>query len=118
MGGERRAAWAAFAFSLLLLARAAPCGRGPERPVGEAPGRGAARLLWGRTLDLNHEDARALEALPGIGPGRARAIVSARPYCAVEDLDRVHGIGPATLRRLAGRVSVGPSPACASATGD
>jgi competence protein ComEA len=115
---ERRVAWAAFALAWLLLARALPMPVLGERPQARPPERGAARLLWGLPLDLNHEDARALEALPGIGPGRARALVSGRPYCTVEDLHRVSGIGPVTLGRLAGRVWVETSPLCNRAQGD
>ena len=111
-------AWAALAFSVLLLARAVPWSPPRERPVGTPPQHGAARLLWGLPLDLNHEDARALEALPGIGPGRARAIVTSRPFCAIAELDRVAGIGPVTLRRLAGRVRVEPASACLRRPGD
>ena len=113
MAESGRAAWVAWALALLLLIRAAPCAPpGDDRPVGAPPERGAARLLFGLALDPNHEQARALEALPGIGPARAEAIVAGRPYCGLEDLDRVPGIGPETLRRLAGRVRVAPSSAC------
>jgi hypothetical protein len=118
VGEERRAAWAVLALSLLLLARAVPWPGTPERPKAGPPGRGAARLLWGLPLDLNREEARAIEALPGIGPGRARAIVAKRPLCTLADLDRVSGIGPVTLRRLAGKVSVGGPPHCSSRKGD
>jgi competence protein ComEA len=71
-------------------------GRGP-------PVRGPARLLFGLRLDPNRADARALEALPGIGPARAAAIVAERertPFREVADLRRVPGIGPVTLRRI------------------
>ena len=86
MGRERRTAWAVLALSLLLLGRAIPWPGAAERPHGGPPGRGAARLLWGMPLDLNVEDERAIEALPGIGPGRARAIVAKRPLCTLADL--------------------------------
>ena len=96
------------AFGLLLLAL--PSVRSPARPPSApAPAHGAARLLWAAPLDLNREDAGAFEALAGIGPTRARAIAAGRPFCLVSDLDRVPGIGPATLRRLHGRVAV-PDP--------
>jgi len=45
-----------------------------------------------------------LEAVPGIGPARAAAIVAGRgegPYRELADLARVRGIGPVTLRRSA-----------------
>ena len=62
---------------------------------------------FGLPLDLNRADADALEALPGIGVGRAAAIVAARsaaPFCDVRELARVSGIGPTTVARLADRV--------------
>lgn len=65
-------------------------------------------LLCGRPVDLNRADPTILEQLPGIGPGRARAIAAARPFARVEDLGRVPGIGPRTLERLRGRVEVRP----------
>ncbi len=117
----------ALAALLLLLAlpaprsRVAPCpAPAVARPDGaslpelrcRAAGRadalaGAAPLLFGRPLDLNRAPPEALEALPGIGPVRARAIADARrerAFCAPGDLLRVRGIGARTLARLADRV--------------
>jgi competence protein ComEA len=74
----------------------------PDRP-GRAL-RGPARVLFGLGIDPNTADAAALEALPGVGPARAAAIVAARgdgPYRTLADLGRVRGIGPVTLRRAA-----------------
>lgn len=58
-------------------------------------------------VDLNRAPAATLETLPGIGPGTARAIIEARPFAAVEDLEKVKGIGPVTLEKLRPRVTVG-----------
>lgn len=62
-------------------------------------------------VDLNTADVTMLDALPGVGPGRARAIVGYReangPFHAVQELARVPGFGPAALARLQGRVRVG-----------
>ena len=56
-------------------------------------------------VDPQTASARALDALPGIGPSIARRIVEARARGAVferpEDLRRVRGIGPRTVARLA-----------------
>jgi len=71
--------------------------------------RGPARLLFGLALDANTADAAALESLPGIGPGRAGAIVAAReraPFRRLEDRLTVPGIGPRTLAGLAGHLEV------------
>jgi competence protein ComEA len=62
-------------------------------------------------LDVNAADAAALERLPGIGPALAARIVADReargPFRRVEDLDRVSGIGAATLARFADQVVAG-----------
>ncbi len=59
------------------------------------------RLL---AVDPNTVPGTVLEALPGIGPVRAAAIVSARevrPFRSLADLDkRVKGIGPVTAAAL------------------
>lgn len=76
---------------------AVACGAG-------APLRGPGRLLYGQRLDANRADSRSLEALPGIGPARAAALVAERargPFCGSADLERVRGIGPATAARIA-----------------
>jgi competence ComEA-like helix-hairpin-helix protein len=71
----------------------------PDEPASAGP------------LDLNVADVSSLDALPGVGPARARAIVEYRlangPFHAVQELSRVPGIGPAALARLQGRVRVG-----------
>lgn len=79
--------------------------------------RGPARLLFGLGIDPNHADPGTLEALPGIGPGRAAAIVAERrrrPFASLDDLRRVPGIGPVTLRRAAADLRLGGSERAAS----
>jgi competence protein ComEA len=60
-------------------------------------------------VDVNAATADELEALPGIGPSTATAIVTERerngPFLDVDDLDRVPGIGPAKLEALRGLVT-------------
>src|SRR5436309_3191853 len=55
-------------------------------------------------LDVNRASYVEWLQLPGIGPALADRIVSYRhlhgPFQAVEDLRKVPGIGPATLKRL------------------
>jgi competence protein ComEA len=111
---EPRAARAALAGALALWLAALPCaGPASRPPEARPPAHGAARLLWGLPLDLNREDERTLQVLPGIGPKRARAILEARPFCKEEELLRVPGIGRATFRRLAGRIAASaPNTGC------
>jgi len=55
-------------------------------------------------VNLNRAEAWLLDALPGIGPGRAQAIVDYRdkygPFRRIEDLFKIEGIGSSTLDRI------------------
>jgi competence protein ComEA len=61
-------------------------------------------------VDLNTATAEQLDALPGIGPATAAAIIADRgangPFRSVDDLGRVRGIGDAKLEQLRGLVRV------------
>jgi competence protein ComEA len=62
-------------------------------------------------LDLNQATELELEALPGVGPATAQAILNYRtehgPFAAVDDLLDVRGIGPAKLDAFRDLVRVG-----------
>ncbi len=75
------------------------------------------RLVFGLPIDVNTASALALQAIPGIGATLAANIVADREeqgaFSAVEDLDRVKGIGPATVEKLrpfvvAGSAAIAP----------
>lgn len=55
-------------------------------------------------VNVNTADVDQLDALPGVGPATATAIVADReangPFATVDDLSRVRGIGPAKLEQL------------------
>lgn len=59
-----------------------------------------------RTVDPNTASVASLRRLPGLGPAKARAIVSYRAahgpaaFGTPEDLKKVHGIGPGLLQRM------------------
>jgi competence protein ComEC len=65
-----------------------------ERPTARPPPPPA------KLVNLNTASAAELEALPAIGPALARRIIAGRPYRSVEDLERVRGIGPATMAKI------------------
>ena len=59
-------------------------------------------------IDVNRASVAELQALPGVGPGRAEAVVLERirggPFIGLEDLGRVQGFGAVTLGRLSAYV--------------
>ena len=61
-------------------------------------------------IDLNRAEPWLLEALPGIGKGRAQAIVDYRdensPFKRTEDLLKVKGIGEGTFEKLKDYITV------------
>ena len=61
-------------------------------------------------IDLNRAETWLLDALPGIGPGRAQAIIDYRnqngPFHRIEDLLNVEGIGESTLDRMRDFITV------------
>ena len=61
-------------------------------------------------IDLNRAETWLLDALPGIGSGRAQAIVDYRnkngPFRRIEDLLNVEGIGESTLDRMRDFITV------------
>ena len=78
-------------------------GGGAQTGAGGGPG--------GAPLNINTADAAALEALPGIGPALAAAIVEHRrragPFATVDRLVEVSGIGPAKLEQVRPLATVG-----------
>lgn len=83
----------------VFAARATWCGMAPPTPgvtVASCP------------VDVNRASAGELQALPGVGPGRAEALVLERirngPFAQLEQLRRVRGFGPGLLRGLAPHV--------------
>ncbi len=65
-------------------------------------------------VNINTATQAQLETLHGIGPTKAKAIVEHRKkngaFKSVDDLQKVNGIGPATIKRLRKDVTVsGPT---------
>jgi competence protein ComEA len=90
----------------------------------------AGRPALTGVVNINTATADELRLLPGIGPAKARLVIeyrTAHPFRTVEELARVKGIGPKTVRKLRPHLTVrgattagpagttGPSPADAPA---
>ncbi len=82
----------------------------PRRLARRAPVSGARRVGTPRPVDINRADSVSLLNLPGIGPSLAGRILAYRrlhgPFERVEQLVNVRGIGPATMAKLDGHVTV------------
>lgn len=88
----------------------------PSSPGGAAAGSGSVAAApsgaSGGPVDINTADATALDALPGIGPTTAAAILSHRDengrFTSVDELLDVRGIGQAKFDALRDLVVAGP----------
>lgn len=86
--------WRADAFSTAVAVRAQGEGHGSQTAVAWPQG----------TVDVNRANADELQALAGIGPSLADAVIAEReaggPFDYPEDLVMVRGIGVKTLARF------------------
>ena len=61
-------------------------------------------------IDINRAESWLLEALPGIGPGKAQAIIEYRlehgPFSNVKELLAIEGIGASTLEEIENLITV------------
>ena len=68
------------------------------------PGNTPSNNIPGTLVDLNAASSEELQTLPGIGPGRAEAIIDHReshgPFTRIEDILEVSGIGEKTFESI------------------
>jgi competence protein ComEA len=84
----------------ILLALASCQEETPPRSHGSPRGAGAPSLL----VDLNSASVSELEALPGVGPVHARAILAGRPYANKTQLRARQIIPPSLYEQVVDRV--------------
>ncbi len=81
-----------------------------QAPEAGGANAGGATGELAAPIDLNQATAAELDALPGVGPSTAAAIVAHRtangPFRSVDALGDVRGIGPAKLEQLRPMVTV------------
>lgn len=86
----------------------APTSKAP--PPRPGSGSGSVKPKPGEVVDLNTATVQELDALPGVGPVTAAAIVAWRQangkFTSVDQLADVEGIGPARLEKLRALVRV------------
>jgi competence protein ComEA len=71
------------------------------KPLAEKPpAEGSLRM------NINTATLTELETIPGVGESLAKLIVAGRPYTSVDELEKVSGIGPKSLKDLRPYVKV------------
>ena len=86
-------------------------GSGAASATGSGTGAGASSGSGASgPVNINSATVEELDALPGVGPSTAQAIVDDRtqngPFASIEDLMRVSGIGEKKFEKLKGHIRV------------
>lgn len=77
----------------------------PKAPSGMEK-TSAIKLAPGEKVNINTADKKMIEALPGIGPVKAQAIIDGRPYSTPEDIMKVKGIKQGTFNKIKDQITV------------
>jgi competence ComEA-like helix-hairpin-helix protein len=72
----------------------------------EKPTQSAMKLAPGQKVNINTATKEQLDALPGIGPVKAQAIIDGRPYKKTEDIMKVKGIKEGEFNKIKDVITV------------
>lgn len=99
-------------------AAAAPAAAPAAKPAATAPAAAApakaakaekaapAKLAPGEKVNINTAPKEKLDALPGIGPVKAQAIIDGRPFAKPEDIMKVKGIKQGEYNKIKDTITV------------
>jgi competence protein ComEA len=92
---------------------AAPAPVAKPAPAAAAPAKAAkaekaapAKLAPGEKVNINTAPKEKLDALPGIGPVKAQAIIDGRPFAKPEDIMKVKGIKQGEYNKIKDTITV------------
>lgn len=66
----------------------------------------STKLAPGQKVNINTASKEQLDALPGIGPVKAKAIIDGRPYEKIEDIMKVKGIKQGEFNKIKDLITV------------
>jgi competence protein ComEA len=85
----------------------------PAAPAAAVPAKAAkaekvapAKLAPGEKVNINTAPKEKLDALPGIGPVKAQAIIDGRPFAKPEDIMKVKGIKQGEYNKIKDIITV------------
>jgi len=86
-------------------AAAAPAAAAPAK-AAKAEKAAPAKLAPGEKVNINTAPKEKLDALPGIGPVKAQAIIDGRPFAKPEDIMKVKGIKQGEYNKIKDIITV------------